>query len=70
MAASRGVGGESVCEQVHFESGAIRAKANLAVRESTASFFYHPFLGVQELEETVNGIEDLGYTFVSATDLK
>ena len=46
------------------------AKANLAVRESTASFFYHPFLGVEQLEETVNGIEDLGYTFVSATDLK
>lgn len=46
------------------------AEANLAVRESTASFFYHPFLGVEQLEETVNGIEDLGYTFVAATDLK
>lgn len=46
------------------------AEANLAVRQSTASFFYHPFLGVEQLRETVDGIEDLGYTFVAATDLK
>lgn len=46
------------------------AEANLAVRESTASFFYHPFLGVEQLRETVEGIENLGYTFVPAMELK
>lgn len=46
------------------------AEANLAVRESTASFFYHPFLGVEQLRETIDGIEDLGYNFVSAIELE
>lgn len=46
------------------------ARANLVMRESTASFFYHPFLGVDQLRETVEGIEKLGYTFVPATKLK
>lgn len=46
------------------------ARANLVVRESTASFFYHPFLGVEQLRETVEGIEALGYTFVSASELR
>ncbi len=46
------------------------AKRNLVVRESTASFFYHPFLGVDQLRDVVEGIEDLGYTFVPAADLR
>lgn len=46
------------------------AEANLAVRESTASFFYHPYLGVEPLRDVVSGIKDLGYTFVPATDLQ
>ncbi len=46
------------------------AEKNLVVRESTASFFYHPFLGVEPLREIVEGIEGLGYTFVPATELK
>ncbi|MGB5952665.1 MAG: polysaccharide deacetylase family protein [Ornithinimicrobium sp.] len=46
------------------------AEKNLVVRESTASFFYHPFLGVDPLREVVEGIEGLGYTFVPAADLK
>lgn len=45
------------------------ARANLVVRESTASFFFHPFLDVALLDEAVQGIKDLGYTFVPATDL-
>lgn len=45
------------------------ARANLAVRESTASFFFHPFLETAYLEEVVTGIEDLGYTFVPADEL-
>lgn len=45
------------------------AKQNLAVRESTASFFFHPFRDLRYLEEMVTGIEELGYTFVPATEL-
>ncbi|MFF7675968.1 DUF2334 domain-containing protein [Actinacidiphila glaucinigra] len=41
------------------------AKANLAVRDGYASFFYHPYYPVQPLKETVEGIRALGYTFVS-----
>ncbi len=46
------------------------ARANLVVRESTASFFFHPFLPVERLEEIVNGIRGLGYTFVPATEMR
>jgi uncharacterized protein YdaL len=41
------------------------AKANLAVRDGFASFFYHPYYPVQPLKDTVDGIRALGYTFVS-----
>lgn len=39
------------------------------IRDSIASFFYHPFLGTQYIEEIVRGIKGLGYTFVSVFDL-
>jgi uncharacterized protein YdaL len=42
------------------------AKSNLAVRDGSASFFYHPYLGTAYLQQTVEGIQALGYTFVSA----
>ncbi|MEV4516868.1 polysaccharide deacetylase family protein [Dactylosporangium sp. NPDC049525] len=42
------------------------AKTNLAVRDGVASFFYHPYLGTAYLKQTVEGIQGLGYTFVSA----
>ncbi|MFJ4846027.1 MULTISPECIES: DUF2334 domain-containing protein [unclassified Streptomyces] len=45
------------------------AKANLAVRDGFASFFYHPYNPVQPLQETVDGIRALGYTFVSPAAL-
>lgn len=45
------------------------AKRNLVVRESTASFFFHPYLSVDYLDEIVTGITDLGYGFVPATEL-
>jgi uncharacterized protein YdaL len=45
------------------------ARANLAVRESTASFFFHPFLDLAYLDEVVTGLVDLGYEFVPAEDL-
>ncbi|MDN3357717.1 polysaccharide deacetylase family protein [Actinomadura sp. DC4] len=41
------------------------AKLNLAVRDGFASFFYHPYYPVAPLQEIVEGIRDLGYTFVS-----
>ncbi|MHB9862539.1 DUF2334 domain-containing protein [Streptomyces sp. YIM S03343] len=45
------------------------AKANLAVRDGFASFFYHPYYPVQPLKDTVDGIKALGYTFVSPAAL-
>ncbi|MBD2764231.1 polysaccharide deacetylase family protein [Kocuria sp. cx-455] len=47
-----------------------RAEAHLAVRESTASFFFHPYLDVNYLKKTVEGIQELGYEFVPVTELK
>lgn len=46
------------------------ARANLAVRESTASFFFHAYLPTEQLAQTVTGIRELGYTFVPATELR
>jgi uncharacterized protein YdaL len=46
-----------------------RARLNLAVRDGFASFFYHPHLGVDLLRQTVEGIQGMGYTFVSPTSL-
>ncbi|MGW3093766.1 DUF2334 domain-containing protein [Streptomyces sp. NPDC001102] len=45
------------------------AKANLAVRDGFASFFYHPYYPLQPLKDTVDGIKALGYTFVSPGSL-
>jgi uncharacterized protein YdaL len=45
------------------------AKANLAVRDGVASFFYHPYLGTAYLKQTVEGIQGLGYTFVPGSAL-
>ncbi|MFE3601811.1 DUF2334 domain-containing protein [Streptomyces sp. NPDC059142] len=45
------------------------AKANLAVRDGFASFYYHPYQPVEPLKETVEGILALGYTFVSPESL-
>lgn len=47
-----------------------RAEANLVVTESTASFYFHPFLDLAYLQEVVAGIQDLGYTFVRVDELK
>jgi uncharacterized protein YdaL len=43
------------------------AQANLVVRDGVASFFYHPYLGTGYLKQTVEGVQALGYTFVSAS---
>ncbi|MFJ3230356.1 DUF2334 domain-containing protein [Streptomyces sp. NPDC086787] len=45
------------------------AKANLAVRDGVASFFYHPYYELQPLKDTIDGIKALGYTFVSPAAL-
>jgi uncharacterized protein YdaL len=46
------------------------AQANLVVTEATASFFFHPFLPLDDLAAVVDGIRDLGYTFVPADELR
>lgn len=45
------------------------ANALTTVRESVASFFYHPFLGSTELVSIVREIRDMGFTFVSPCEL-
>jgi uncharacterized protein YdaL len=43
------------------------ARRNLVVRDGTASFFYHPFLGTAYLRQVVEGVQALGYRFVPAS---
>ncbi|RZS34012.1 uncharacterized protein YdaL [Herbihabitans rhizosphaerae] len=45
------------------------ARANRVVRDSVASFFYHPFLGTAGLAKLVDGISELGYRFASPGDI-
>jgi uncharacterized protein YdaL len=45
------------------------ARRQLAVRDNVASFFYHPFLGLEYLPQLVDGIQSMGYTFVAAPSL-
>ena len=45
------------------------ARSMSVVRDGIASTFYHPFLGVERLNQVVTGIQELGYTFVSARDV-
>jgi hypothetical protein len=42
------------------------ARRQLVVRDGVASFFYHPFLGLQYLPELIEGIQSQGYAFVAA----
>ena len=43
------------------------ARRNLVVRDGSASFFYHPYLGTSYLQQVVEGVQALGYTFVPAS---
>jgi uncharacterized protein YdaL len=45
------------------------AQAELAVRQGVASFFFHPYYDVSYLQQMVQGIQALGYTFVSPQSL-
>jgi uncharacterized protein YdaL len=45
------------------------ARNHRVVRDGVASFFYHPFLGPEPLRQVVEGIQKLGYEFVSAQDV-
>jgi len=44
------------------------AELNLNVRDGFASFFFHSFLDLEILNELVDGIEKLGYTFLNVKD--
>jgi uncharacterized protein YdaL len=51
---------------VRFPADIIRdAQRNLVVRDGFASMYFHPFWNIQYLKDTVEGIQQLGYTFVS-----
>lgn len=45
------------------------AQADLAVTQGVASFFFHPYYPLTDLEQIVAGIKGLGYTFVAPTSL-
>jgi uncharacterized protein YdaL len=45
------------------------AQRNMVVRDSVASFFYHPYLGTGYLQQTVSGLKGLGYTFVTPASM-
>ena len=56
--------------KVHTASDVVRAaRANLAVRDGIASFYFHPFLKLDYLKEAVEGLRKAGYTFVSPASL-
>ncbi len=41
------------------------ARANLVVRDAWASFYYHPDMGLDRLQQLVTGVKALGYTFIT-----
>lgn len=45
------------------------ARSQLVVRDNVASFFYHPFLGTEQLETVVNRMRAMGYRFVAPCEL-
>jgi uncharacterized protein YdaL len=45
------------------------AEKNLVVRDGVAGFYFHTFFDLQYLKDTVTGLRNLGYTFVSPTSL-
>jgi uncharacterized protein YdaL len=45
------------------------AQRTLVVRDGVASFFFHPFYSLSYLQQTVQGIQALGYTFVNPASL-
>jgi uncharacterized protein YdaL len=45
------------------------ARANLVVRDGIAAFYFHTFLDLDLLKQTIEGIEALGYTFVDPASL-
>jgi len=45
------------------------AKKLKVVRDGVASFYYHPFLGTNDLKEVIHGLENIGYKFVSPPSL-
>ena len=44
------------------------AKANLYVRDGYATAFIHPFMPLKLLKEIVDGVRDLGYTYIDLKD--
>jgi uncharacterized protein YdaL len=45
------------------------ARANLVVRDGFAAFYFHPFLDLEYLKRTVEGIQAAGYRFVDPSSL-
>lgn len=58
---------KSVSEN-HIQSLIANARTNLYVRDGFASCFFHAFVDLDLLKELVDGIRDLGYTYIDLKD--
>ncbi|HVN75478.1 MAG TPA: DUF2334 domain-containing protein [Thermoanaerobaculaceae bacterium] len=56
-------------EQQYVDTLLSFARTNLAVRDGFVSAFFHPFVKIEFLAHLVDGIRDLGYTFVDAREM-
>lgn len=45
------------------------ASKNMVVRDGVAAFYFHPFFDIDYLKETVEGMQAMGFTFVSPNSL-
>jgi uncharacterized protein YdaL len=46
------------------------ANCNTVIQDGVMSFFYHPYLGTTYLQQIVQGLKAMGYTFVPASTVK
>jgi uncharacterized protein YdaL len=46
------------------------AQRNVVVQDAVQSFFFHPYVNISYLKQIVEGLQGMGYTFVSAGTVK
>jgi hypothetical protein len=46
------------------------ANCNTVVQDGVQSFFFHPFLDISYLKQIVEGLQGMGYTFVTSRSVK
>jgi uncharacterized protein YdaL len=56
--------------EVYIQNIIKNARTNLYVRDGFASVFFHPFLNLDLLKQLVDGVENLGYTYIDLREQK